>query len=400
MSVINHVTVFSMLVWSSLLFFLPNISKAADHIDWPEGINITFSEIDITDIFVWVPEKGKLAMVQNLHFSADETSEFSSEDVEYRFRIRPVTLKRTPGINVAVPQLIDEVPEVVVSCRVRNNAIAYCSTSGHRVSSRLGHVGRFRKNAPLQLFAGTIADPFFAHGDWLGQRISESFSTFDPYADPDYMGPVPMENPVNLTDGLGVLNITVVIDIADILGDSYKYYAVMADLLVNGSVFDRQGRPGINTLLIRVNELKDDYNASDAYALTAMEADLYGGLIRKGIAGWDKLDKKKDWDESHLDALVEAFLLDALIINLREKCDYRADPLFDIERAAGPLLKYADKCGGHTPLVDSMGSFVSFLVAGPHVLKDLYSDGLGFNPIQPTRGRWPFFRLFSDAYDD
>ncbi len=373
--------------------------KASDHIDWPDPFNITFSELDITDFYAWVPKQGKLVLVMNLHFNADETTKFSSENIEYRFRLRPVTLDTSQSAKVVVPELVYDAPEVTVSCRVRDK-IASCSAAGYSAYNRLGQVQRFHPKKPLQLFAGTIFDPFFADGAWLQKRNAESRSDFDPFADPDYIGPVALENPVNLTDGMGVLSITVALDIEHILGKRYQYYAIASDVLVDDIIFERVGRPGTNSLVIRINELKDDYNGSDPFNLSPLEVVTYTNLLAAGVEGWDKLDKKTDWTPNDKDALVKTLLLDALIINVKNKCAFEENAIFDIERSAGPLKHYAQKCGGLNPLANSFDTIVALLVAGPQALKDLYSDGVDRNRIQPVK-KWPFFQLYKpDTVDN
>ncbi len=371
-------------------------AAAADHIDWPEGPAFAFPELDITDVLTWVPKKGKLALGLNLHPNAGSETEFSSDDVVYRFRLRPVVLEEQAGASVIVPKLVAGEAETTINCTVEND-LAHCTAGNYNAYTRLNHTKRFYNRAALQIDAGLKKDSFFIDVPNTGLHIFQSTDAFDIDSVPSYTGPVAGETPSNTVANFGVLHITAVIDVNAVLGKQYDHYIVAADILLNGEIFERMGRPETSNFVLRDNELKDEYNGGDVFALSQNEKTLYSELFSKSIQGWDRLDRKVDWPETDRNALIDTLLLDGLVVNVRKKCRFNEDGLFDLERATGPLSHYSDRCGGRTPNADQLDSITTLLVAGPRALKDLYGDGID-KPAFPATKAWPYFIPFEPEY--
>ena len=376
----------------ALPFFAASLSThAADHIDFPDGLNITFPEKDLADLYAWVPKraKNKIILAMNLHALADESTQFSSDNVEYRFRLRPVTFNSTSTTSIRVPQLVDGAEETTISCTVIQNT-ASCSTGNFSDDAWVNNFyERFKRRKALQVFAGTVRDPFTVDLTWAETSIIQTTPLFDPTAVSGYLGPVPLAEPSNALEGSGALNITVALDKRKVLGNTYSHYAVAGEVVVDGVVFDRMGRPEISNFVVRSPELKPMYNAADTFALTPTEEATFRALFAAGISGWDRLDLKTDWNENNTTALIDSFLLDALVMNVAQYCQDTA-PFFSIERAAGPLNHLFDEsCGGRKPSDDVVDSVTSLLVAGPYALTHLYGDGV--DGARKTRRSWPPF---------
>lgn len=368
------------------------VVRASDHIDSPVADHVEFPEFDLTDLYAWAPQKGQLAVSLNLHMNAQYDTPFSSEDVEYRFRLRPVVLSEVSGSLVKLPQLVQGTQETTISCTVNTqNKKAQCNAGEYSVVSKVNNPWSQRKRKPaMRLFAGNVVDSFFLDIDWTIASITQSTDAFDPNVDASYLGPVQPATPVNSLEGFGSLNITLLLDTQKILGETHTHYIVAADLLYDGDVYDRVGRPEVTNMLIRAPEIKTMYNAADTFNLTALESGTFSAYIGAAIAGWDRLDKKSDWDEISTDALVSTFLLDGLVVNIKNKCQFKQDNYFDMERSTGILSHYASTCGGRTPRADVIDSLTSLLVAGPRALKDSFGDGVSKVSVQPKR-IWPYF---------
>lgn len=373
-------------------------AQAADHIDFPDGLNISFPEKDLSDVYAWVPKHGRkrVILAMNLHALANESTEFSSDNVEYRFRLRPVSFDETTTTSIRAPQLVEGADEITVSCTVTAD-IASCSSGSFSDRARLNNFyERFKPRKAMQVFAGTVKDPFTVDLTWAQTSIIQTTALFDPAATPGYIGPIPLAEPANTLEGGGALNITVALDQKKLLGSTYSHYAVAGEVLVDGVVFDRMGRPEVNNFIVRSPELKPMYNAADTFALTPTEDATFRALFAAGISGWDRLDHKTDWDEANTAALVESLLLDALVINIDQRCR-DTEPFFSVERSAGPLNHQFDTaCGGRKPTDDVVDNITSLLVAGPYALTNLYGDGV--DGVHKTKRRWPHFAPFSPLW--
>ncbi len=324
--------------------------------------------IDITDFYAFPsPERpGNLVLAMNVFPFAMPTALFS-DAVDYRFRLRPVQVGSSgdrPSFAVGASEGIVSVTFSAPRSAADSNQLVQdgvCSmASGETISFRVGDE-QGTEQGGVRVFAGCRLDSFFIdQGISGGIRISRRLPT-----------EIPGRN--SLQDQ-NVLTIIVEGSVPDLFGiDDGPLFAVVSETTTIGSPrirIERVGRPEIKNFIMldktadtvnRDLEIRDLYNAEDAFKLMPDYADAYRARLNSNLAFYDGLDGKRDWplDAGGNHPLMELLLADFLVVDLSKP--FNEDSYFEIERA---LLRGAahETCGGRWLNDDIVDKLLTLLV--------------------------------------
>lgn len=321
--------------------------------------------IDITDLYAFPSpqQPGVLVLVLNVFPAAAPTALFS-DAVDYRLRLRPVTIPedREPSFTLgdneitltcrfAEPMADDEVLVQEGSCTV---------SSGHAVSFRVNDEQGSR-TPDLRVFAGVRLDPFFFDGARMALTLQRQQLSFEPVG----RATVYRQN---------VLAIVVELNIDTVLGGAGgPLFAVVGETAACGPKlvrFERYGRPEIKNFLLgpkdfdpvnRTIELRDLYNQEDAFGLGPAYQDAYRTRMNANLHFLDGLDGKTDWppDSHGIHPLTELLLADFMVVDVSQP--FSDVSYMEVERQ---LLNGAphQTCGGRSLNEDSIDSFLTVLI--------------------------------------
>ena len=360
----------------------------ADHFSGPRALADPAS--DITDVFTFPsPERpGHLVLVLNVFPIAAPTALFS-DALTYRFRLRPVTASTDAGslfvagdeewtidFNFAAP---------LASLGGAAVQAGTCTTAvGMQVAFRTGDE-QPTEGSGLRIFAGQRLDPFFIDlaaesANHVLERLA--FRT----------------QGVNTGEGANCLSIVVELDVATVLGPGAgPLMAVVGETLTSGHPvrLERMGRPEIKNFTLqdrkfdRVNrdlELRDLYNAEDAFGLRDDYVGAYRARLNANLAFFDGLDDRIDWppDEGGNHPLTELLLDDFLVVDTSKP--FTDGGFLEIERALLADRPHAT-CGGRPLNDDIVDIFYTLLVGG--VDGAPISDGVD-QATQPAGRSFPY----------
>ena len=305
--------------------------------------------VDITDMYAFPsPEQsGLLMLVLNVFPSAEPAALFS-DAVDYRFRLRPVTVAGDSAAAFAVGE-----KEYIVSCRFSGPVDAQggspleqegtCTASSGQVVSFRVNDEQGGKSQGLRVFAGRRMDPFFFDGVRAAQALMTGKLAFVSPGD-------------SRQHRQNVLSVVVELDIGTLFGaDVGPLFAVVGETMIAGPItvrLERFGRPLMKSVVLgskdfdtvnRDLDIRDLYNQEDPFALGPTYLGAYRARMNANLAFWDGLDDKTDWplDGQGAHPLTELLLADFMVVDVSKP--YAEDSYFEIERA---LLKAA----GHQTL--------------------------------------------------
>ena len=344
--------------------------------------------VDITDVYAFPsPEQpGLLVLVLNVFPSAEPAALFS-DAVDYRFRLRPVTIPRETAAAFAVGET-----EYIVSCRfagpVEHQAGSPLTQEGTCTAST-GQTVSFRVNDEqggkahgLRAFAGRRMDPFFFDGVRAAQTImTRQLAFVSPGDSRQYRQ--------------NVLSVVVELDIATIFGaDAGPLFAVVGETMIAGPItvrLERFGRPLMKSVVLgskdfdtvnRDLDIRDLYNQEDPFKLGPTYLGAYRARMNANLGFWDGLDHKTDWppDAHGAHPLTELLLADFMVVDVSKP--YAEDSYFEIERA---VLKGASHqtCGGRSLNDDVGDTIVTMLVNAGNGAR--ISDGVDQQAVRASR---------------
>jgi hypothetical protein len=191
-----------------------------------------------------------------------------------------------------------------------------------------------------------------------------------------------------------VLSIVVEFDPAALCPGSGPLLAVMAETVTSGSPsarLERMGRPEIKNFVLEpkkydtVNrdlEIRDLYNAEDAFSLSQAYAGAYRARLNANLAFFDRLDGKTDWpvDDQGTHPLTELLLADFLVIDASKP--FSDAGYLEIETALLAGREHTT-CGGRSLNHDMVDTYYTLLVGG--VDGPRISDGVDQTARPATR---------------
>lgn len=349
----------------------------SDHASGPRAL--ADPVVDITDMYAFSsPERpGVLVLVLDV-FPFAAPSALFSDAVDYRFRLRPLTLGRSGGA-----MFLPGEKEVSLTCRfaspVSKDPSAPVVQEGTCTAST-GHTVSFRVNdarggqAPgLRAFAGVRLDPFFLDGARVAKTIATRKLAFEPVG----QAAVFRQN---------VLAIILELEVGAVLGDAGgPLFGVVGETVRTGPIsvrFERFGRLEIKNFLLftkdfdpvnRAIELRDLYNQEDAFRLSPVYQEAYRARINSNLRFFDGLDGKTDWplNEQGIHPLLELLMADFMVVDVSKPFSETCYMEIERELLAGEAHQ---TCGGRSLNEDSVDSFLTMLVnngKGPRI-----SDGV------------------------
>ena len=358
----------------------------ADHFSGPRALADPAS--DITDVYAFPsPERaGHLVLALNVFPIAAPTALFSDALV-YRLRLRPVTATSADGRPAFVPGAEEWTLDVRFAAPAADGVqTGTCTTSGGAVVPLRFGDEEPAESAGLRIFAGQRLDPFFI--DLAAESANHVVErlTFK-------------EHGVNTGDGANCLSIVVELDVAAVLGpDAGPLLAVVGETITAGGHpvrLERMGRPEMKNFILQdkkfdpVNrdmELRDLYNAEDAFDLGPAYLGAYRTRLNANLPFFDRLDGAIAWppDDQGNHPLTEMFLADFLVVDTSKP--FTEGSFLEIERAVLAGRPHTT-CGGR-PLNDDIVDILYTLLVGG-VDGAPISDGVD-QAARPATRRFPF----------
>jgi hypothetical protein len=338
----------------------------SDHISGPRAL--AQPAADITDVYAFPsPERpGHLVLVLNTVPFAKPSEPFS-EALIYRFRLRPLTLGARGDPVPLTANAEEHVFDVVFSApadgdgRQRPQEGACTTPVGETVSFAVNDERSDRADG-VRLFAGPRWDPFIMDAAAALETISTEKLAF---TDPGSI----------FLDGKNVLSLVVEFDCARMLNGA-ALVGVVAETLTRGNLsvrLERVGRPEVKNLMLapkqfdpvnRDLEIRDLYNAEDAFHLSQAYLGAYRARLNANLAFWDGLDRQVDWpaDENGAHPLTELVLADFLVVDVTKPYAEQGSFL-EIELAARAGRGH-QTCGGRALNDDVMDTLFTLLING------------------------------------
>jgi hypothetical protein len=363
----------------------------ADHFSGPRALADPAS--DITDVYAFPsPEQpGHLVLVLDVFPAAAPTALFS-DALSYRFRLRPVTATAAGGTPAFVAGADEYTFDFGFDAPVQGDgagSLVQAGTctppDGVEIPFPVGEEKPTEMHG-LRIFAGPRLDPFFIH--LAAEQATHALErlAFRPEG-------------TNTVDGANVLSIVLELDVAKVLGPGTDpLLAVVGETVTSHGHplrLERMGRPEIKNVIMRsskfdpVNrdlEIRDLYNAEDAFNLSHDYVGAYRSRLNANLAFFDRLDGKTNWplDEQGVHPLTELLLADFLVVDTSKP--FSDDSDLEIERAVLTGSPHTT-CGGRWPDDDIIDTLYTVLVGGldgPPI-----SDGVD-QPTQPANRSFPY----------
>jgi uncharacterized protein DUF4331 len=311
-----------------------------------------------------------------------------SEALIYRFRVRPLTagghgdaVPFTTGPEEYVFNVEFSAPESRKGGRGPTQEGA-CTTPAGETACFTVNDERGDPVHGVRVFAGPRWDPFIMDAAAALETISTGKLAF---TDPGSI----------YLDGKNVLSLVVEFDCA--MPGGAALVGVVAETLTRGKLnvrFERTGRPEVKNLMLapkqfdpvnRDLEIRDLYNAEDAFGLSQAYLGAYRARLNANLAFWDSLDGQVDWpaDDNGTHPLTELLLADFLVVDITKPYAEQGSFL-EIELAARAGRPH-QTCGGRALNDDVMDTIFTLLINagnGPPI-----RDGV-------DRATWPASRTF------
>ena len=361
----------------------------SDHLSSPRILADAAS--DICDLYAFPsPERpGALTLVMTVFPRAGHGAAFS-DAVLHRFRLRPVSIAGT-GRDARFATAGGDAEltvDVTFSTPLRpagtGTQTGACTppSGGHvpvAVDDREGTSGD-----GIRVFAGLVSDPFIFQLDSIVETLTTGEMAFGKHTH-------------NTMDGADVLGLVVELDGDRWLG-AEPLIAVVGETLAMGPRpvrLERVGRPEIKNIGMQWNgndtvnrnvDLRDLYNAEDAFHLGEQYRDAYATRLGSNLIFYDGLDGKIDWpagdDGRH--PLVDLLLEDYLVVD-RSK-PFGEDTWFEIEWS---MLdgKAHTTCGGRALNDDFLDTYYTLFINGGNGPR--ISDGVDEATV-PAGPRFPY----------
>jgi hypothetical protein len=339
----------------------------SDHFSGPRAL--ADPAADITDVYAFPsPERpGHLVMVMNV-FPLTAATALFSDVLSYRFRVRPVTSAATgPALEVGDEEYAFTVTFAAPVPGNGSGTVAQYATctapGGQQVSFWVGDENPADAHG-LRVFAGPRLDPFFI--DFVGHITTVAQGKLA------FRG----AEAVNTLEGQNVLSIVVEADAAAVFGPGAgPLLAVMAETVTTGSPsarLERMGRPEIKNFVMQpkqfdtVNrdlEIRDLYNAEDAFSLNQEYLGAYRARLNANLAYYDRMDGTTDWplDDQGTHPLTELLLADFLVVDMSKP--FSDEGYLEIETALLAGRQHTT-CGGRSLNHDMVGTYYTLLVGG------------------------------------
>ena len=288
----------------------------SDHVDGPR--TMADPSIDLTDIFAFTsPENPEnTVVVVNLFPGAGQTAWFSNA-AYYSAKLKRVRIDGA-GKNAAFSAIGKEICFRFKFNRLERNpedgSVAQYGVcllpNGISLDVHVGDArGSSTRDGKIRVYAGLRSDPFFI--GWYNEPTLKGGS--------------------NLTQDDNVLALVVEFNTKSLLNpERGSLFGVVGESspidktpnLNSIPRFDWAGRPELANYLITIPgdvNLLDLWNQQIPYNVSPQVLPLFRDRLRKHFQIWDMKDGKRDWSEEDLNANVNVFLNDFLLIDVSKK---------------------------------------------------------------------------------
>jgi hypothetical protein len=287
----------------------------SDHVDGPRSMSDP--SVDLTDIFAFrSPENpANTVVVVNVFPGAGQTAWFSNA-AYYSAKLKRVQIDGV-GKNSALTTVGNEIYfrfKFNSLERSRDGSIIQAGVcllpDGRSLEVQVGDVrGSSTRDGKFKVYAGLRSDPFFI--GWYNEPALKGGS--------------------NLTQDDNVLALVVEFDTKSLLqperGSLFGVVGESAPVdktpnLSSIPRFDWAGRPELANYLITIPgevNLLDLWNQQTPFSVDPQILPLFRDRLRKHFRIWDLKDGKRDWSEEDLNANVNIFLNDFLLIDVSKK---------------------------------------------------------------------------------
>lgn len=335
--------------------------------------------IDINDMYAFpTPQRpGTLTLVLDVFPFAAPTALFS-DAVDYRFRLRPLTIDAKARAFVVGDKEVTLTAQFGAPVNGVQDGTITAST-GHTVALRVNDE-RGGQAAGLRAFAGMRLDPFFFDGGRMAMTMKTGKLSFEKVGH----ATVYRQN---------TLAIVVEVDIAAVLGSQGPLFGIVGETLRGGPMaarFERYGRTEVKNFLLMLGaydpvnkgvDLRDLFNQEDAFNLGPAYQAAYRSRMSSNLAFYDGLDGKTDWplDEHGAHPLTELLLADFMVVDVSKP--FSETSYLEIEQS---LLRGEphETCGGRSLNEDATDKYLTMLVNngnGPAI-----SDGIDQATVPAT----------------
>lgn len=351
--------------------------------------------LDISDFYFFPsPDRPGRFVLAMMVFPFAPSGALFSNAVDYRFRLRPVSIAQSgprPAFAVADEERVISVTFDAPPAAGDIDRFVQTGTcvgpAGETIRFRVGDESG-AGSGPLRVFAGCRLDPFF-----IDQTVTGGIRQTRQLPE--------RPSGKNTLDGQNVLGIVVEGDIPGLFGqDRGPLFAAIAETTTIGSPrirLERLGRPEIKNFLMldqsadpvnRELEIRDIYNMEDAFRLRPDYLGAFRARINGCLAVYDGLDDAISWpsDGEGNHPLTELLLADFLVADVTKPFD--EEGYLEIERALLRGEAHAT-CGGRTLNHDMVDTFLTFLVnggSGPRI-----TDGVD-RPTVPASSVFPYLQ--------
>ena len=364
-----------------------------DHFSGPRSF--TDPTGDITDLFAFPAPRqpGRFTLILD-SFPGAAAKALFSDAITYRFRIRPLTIDgsaATPAYTVGEDEYVFDFdfaapPE---GAGAGDGALVqhgtYTTPGGEQVPFTVGEETPADSDGP-RIFAGPRLDPFFIDAPHVrGSRHAGKLSF-------EAVG-------TNSLEGANVLSIVLEFDTSTAFpADFGPLLAVVGETLTSGGhpmQLEHAGRSEFKNFVLgdtqydTVNsdiELRDLFNAEDAFHLAPYYLDAYHARVNANLARYDSLDGKTAWPpkEQGVHPLTEFLLADFLVVDLSKP--FTEHSYLEIDRAVLAGRPHTTS-GGRPPNDDIVDAFLTLMVGG--VDGAPVSDGVD-HATKPAASTFPY----------
>lgn len=332
----------------------------SDHVDGPRSM--ADPSIDLTDIFAFTsPENpGNTVVVVNLFPGAGQTAWFSNA-AYYSAKLKRVRIDgmgkdaafSTVGDEICFRFKFNRLVRSPVDGSVAQDGVCLLP-DGTSLDVQVGDQrGSSARDGNIRVYAGLRSDPFFI--GWYNEPTLKGGS--------------------NLTQDDNVLALVVEFNTKSILNpERGSLFGVVGESspvdktpnLNSVPRFDWAGRPELANYLITIPgdvNLLDLWNQQTPYSVSPQVLPLFRDRLRRHFQIWDMKDGKKDWSEEDLNANVNVFLNDFLLIDVSKKTTDHSN--LEIEKSV--LNGKQHKTGGGRTLdCDAVDILLTWMINRDH----------------------------------
>jgi hypothetical protein len=155
------------------------------------------------------------------------------------------------------------------------------------------------------------------------------------------------------------------------------------------------GRIEVTVWIITDDQLRDEWNAEDTFAVTPAHVPAYEQALQGGLSRLDNFEKSLtdenvvDWPTPH--PMIPILLDDFLVVDLSKPTvpSSTVRGYLEVEKAAYLNVPH-QTCGGRVPNEDVIATTLTWFING--ALRSQPDRGVGVTPDKPVVNEFPYLR--------